>query len=90
MDKKVVVESSLRDHIEYLEKYGYQVDTINKPEDINNVESFDYDAVVVSSLSSSSLNSSLGEGSSSRPSAPVVEAKGKTPEEVYNILRGRY
>lgn len=85
MDRRVVVENSLKDHIEFLEKSGYQVEKIDKPEDANNVQSFDYDAIVLSNMNDLST-----EIPAFRSSAPIVEAKNKTPEEVYNILRGRY
>lgn len=90
MDKKVAVEETLHDHISFLEKCGYEVDKISSSSHANSVESFDYDAVVVSSIDSNTLSTSSFSGSSSRPSAPIVEAKGKTPEEVFNILRARY
>lgn len=84
MDKKVVVENTLQSHIDFLEKSGYDVHKLYKNQNINNIESFNYDAIVVSSMSE---GFSGGHG---RPSAPVIEAKGKTPEEVFNILRTRY
>lgn len=90
MDKKVAVESSLKDYIDFLERCGYQVDRIDQARDANRVQGFDYDAVVVSSISNSSMESTSFEKTSSRPSAPIVEAEGKTPEEVFNILRARY
>lgn len=85
VDKRVAVESSLTDHIAFLESSGYEVERLNNPMDSNNNESFNLDAIVVSSLDNAQM-----ENPSYRPSAPVVEAKGKSPEEVFNILRGRY
>lgn len=90
MDKRVAVEESLHDYIDFLEKSGYEVDRISSSTDANSVQGFDYDAVVVSSVDKSSMGMSTFSQTSSRPSAPIVEAKGKTPEEVFNILRTRY
>ena len=85
MDKRVVVENSLKDHIEFLEKSGYEVERVSKTEDMNNIQSFNYDAFIVSNIDDLSMGAY-----SFRPGAPVVEAEGKTPEEVFNILRDRY
>lgn len=90
MDKRVAVENSLHDYIAFLEKCGYEVDKIDSAADANNVQSFHYDAVVVSSVDTSSMAESGSAGTGGRTSAPIVEAKGKTPEEVFNILRSRY
>lgn len=86
MDKRVAVEDSLQDYIEFLEKSGYEVDRIQSPADANMVQSFDYDAVVVSVVDESAMRKSTFFQTSDRPSAPIVEARGKTPEEVFNIL----
>ncbi|MDI9475842.1 MAG: YkuS family protein [Natronincolaceae bacterium] len=90
MDKRVAVEDSLQDYIEFLEKSGYEVDRIQSPADANMVQSFDYDAVVVSVVDESAMRKSTFFQTSDRPSAPIVEARGKTPEEVFNILRTRH
>ncbi len=84
IEKKVVVENTLKSHIDFLEKSGYDVHKLYKNENVNNIESFQYDGIVVSSMK----NVPMGAGS--RPSAPIIEAEGKTPEEVFNILRSRY
>lgn len=90
MDKRVAVEDSLHEHIKFLEKSGYEVDRISSAADANIVQDFDYDAVVVSNMDYSSMKESVFSQTSGRASAPIVEAKGKTPEEVFNILRTRY
>lgn len=84
MDKKVVVENTLQSHIDFLEQCGYDVHKLYKNENVGNIESFNYDAIVVSSMKNVPM------GATSRPSAPIIEAEGKTPEEVFNILRARY
>ncbi len=86
MNKKVVVENTLKSHIDYLEDSGYDVHKLYRKENVNNITSFEYDCIVVNDLSNINLNSSTDY----RPSAPIIEAKGKTPEEVFNILRSRY
>lgn len=86
MNKKIVVESTLKSHIDYLEQGGYEVHKLYKNENLNNITSFDYDGIVVEDLSNINMETST----SYRPGAPVVEAKDKTPEEVFNILRSRY
>ncbi|HZJ76217.1 MAG TPA: YkuS family protein [Oscillospiraceae bacterium] len=90
MDKRVAVEDSLHEHIKFLEKSGYEVDRIKSPADANIVHDFDYDAVVVSNMDDSSMEKSIFSQSGGRASAPIVEARGKTPEEVFNILRTRH
>ena len=90
MYKKVAVEGSLHEHIKFLEKSGYKVDKISRPVDANAVQSFDYDAIVVSDMDDSSMEETAFFRSSGRASAPIVEAKNKTPEEVFNILRTRH
>ncbi len=85
MDKRVAVEDSLHEYIEFLENSGYEVDKISNSA-ATNVQSFNYDAVVVSNMD----EGSMGKADNFRTGSPVVEANGKTPEEVFNILRGRY
>jgi len=86
MDKRVVVENTLESYISFLEDAGYDVHKLYKNENVNSISSFDYDGIVISDSSSLSLSHTEG----NRPSAPIIEAKGKTPEEVFNILRSRY
>ena len=85
MNKKIIVEDSLKEHIEFLQQSGYQVEKLNDFEDPHQVQSFDYDAVVISSSDDLPMDAT-----SLRTGAPVVDAKNKTPEELFNILRGRY
>ncbi len=90
VDKRVAVEESLHEHIKYLEKAGYEVEKISSPMDANAVQGFDYDAVVVSNMDDSSMQNFSFSQSGGRASAPIVEVEGKTPEEIFNILRTRY
>lgn len=86
MNKKVVVENSLKSHIDYLQQSGYDVHRLYKNKNVNNITSFEYDGIVVNDLSDINMDSSTD----FRPGSPIIEAKGKTPEEVYNLLRSRY
>ncbi|MGF7060359.1 YkuS family protein [Brassicibacter mesophilus] len=86
MNRKIVVENTLTSHIDFLEKSGYDVHKLYKNENLNNITSFDYDGIVISDKNNIDLNT----GKDYRTGAPIIEAKNKTPEEVYNILRGRY
>lgn len=85
MNKRVIVENSLSEYIEFLEESGYEVEKIDDLENTSDMHSFDYDAVVISNADDFPMDAS-----SFRPGAPVVEAENKTPEEVFNILRSRY
>lgn len=85
MNKRIVVENSLKDHISFLKQCGYHVEEFDNLENTKKMESFDYDAIVVSNADSVPMDAT-----SFRPGAPVVEAENKTPEEVFNILRSRY
>lgn len=90
VDKRIAVEGSLHEYIKFLEESGYEVDKIGSSADANMVHDFDYDAVVVFDMDDSSMEESIFSQSSGRSSAPIVEARGKTPEEVFNILRTRH
>lgn len=86
MNKKVVVDNTLTSHIDYLKDAGYDVHKLYKNENVNLITSFDYDGIVIADKNNVDLNA----GNDYRTGAPIIEAKNKTPEEVYNILRGRY
>ncbi|WP_176461732.1 YkuS family protein [Anaeromicrobium sediminis] len=80
MDKKVVVENTLKPYIDILEESGYDVHKLYKNENANKIESTKYDGVVVSSAKNIPM------GHNSKINVPIIEAEGKTPEEVLNIL----
>lgn len=86
MDKKIVVENTLQSHIDFLEKSGYDVHKLYRNKNLNNITSFDYDGIVVNDTREINLES----GKDYRTGAPIIEAKGKSPEEIFNILRSRY
>ncbi len=85
-EKKVVVENTLTPYIDFLKDSGYDVYTLYKNENINNIKSPDYKAIIVSGLDVLSTT----DASYDNPPVPILEAKGRTPEEIYNLLESRY
>lgn len=85
-NKKVVVENILTPYKDYLKDNGYDVYTLYNNENLNNITTSDYKAIVVSGLD---VLSTI-DASYSKPPVPIIETKGKTPEEVYNLLESRY
>lgn len=86
MKNKIVVENTLTPYIDYLESAGYDVYTLHRNANLENIVTDEYKAIVVSGLDVLSTNSTSYEN----PLAPIIEAKGTTPEEVYNIIENRY
>lgn len=80
MEKKVVVENTLKPYIEFLEESGYDVHKLYKNENASRIESTKYDGVVVSSTKSIPIKRN------SKLNVPIIEAEGKTPKEVLDIL----
>ncbi|HHV38699.1 MAG TPA: hypothetical protein GXX70_04280 [Tepidimicrobium sp.] len=85
MNKRVIIEDSLRNHIKFLKQSGYHIHEVDSLKNTDQLDSFDYDAIVVANSDNIPMDAT-----SFRPGAPIVEASDKTPEEVFNILRGRY
>lgn len=85
-NKKVVVENTLTPYIDYLKDSGYDVNTLYKNENINYITSPEYKAIIVSGIDVLSTT----DASYMSPPIPIIEAKGKTPEEIKNILETRY
>ncbi len=86
MSKKVVVENTLTSYIDYLEQSGYDVYTLYKNDNIDKISSPEYKAIIVSGLDILSTK----DAQFNNPPVPIIEAKGQTPEEVYNLLESRY
>lgn len=86
MSKKIVVENILTPHIKYLKESGYDVYTLYKNSNLNEITSPEYKAIIVSGLD----NLATDGASYNRPSAPIIEAKGQSPEEIYNLLESRF
>ena len=86
MKNKVVVENTLTPYIDYLKSCGYDVYTLYKNDNLQNIVSDEYKAIVISGLDVLSANDTSFE----KPPAPIIEAKGHTPEEVHNIIENKY
>ena len=87
MNKRIAIQDSLHDYIDFFEKSGYEVNKIMGTEDAGNIQSSDCDAVVVYDMNVGSMELSTFLRSGGRDSAPVIEARYKTPEEILNMLR---
>lgn len=88
MQNKIGVEGSLGNIKEYLQQKGYNVDTLDPPilafDDDTNYDGDEnyYDAIVISGQSQNFM------GNSRRlTDATVIDATGKTPDEIYNQIR---
>lgn len=85
LKKKIVVENILTPYIEYLKSCGYDVYTLNKNNNLQNIVSDEYEAIVISGLDQLSINDT----GYKKPNAPIIEADGLTPEEVHGIIEDK-
>ena len=85
MNRKVVVENTLTPYIDYFKSSGYDVHTLYKNSNIKNITSTEYDAIIVSGMDVLSIK----ETSFQNPPIPIIEIRGQTPEEVYNMVESR-
>ena len=85
LKRKIVVENTLTPYIDYLESQGYDVYTLYRNDNLQNIVSNEYDAIVVSGLDQLSLNDTEFE----KPNASIIEADGLTPEEVHSIIQDK-
>ncbi|NMB27092.1 MAG: hypothetical protein GX987_03425 [Tissierellia bacterium] len=86
MKNKVVVENTLTPYIDYLKSCGYDVYTLYKNDNLQNIVSDEYKAIIISGLDVLSTSGPTYEN----PPVPIIEAKGHTPEEIHNIIENRY
>lgn len=86
MKNKVVVENTLTPYIDHLKSCGYDVFTLYKNDNLQNITSDEYKAIVISGLDVLST----GNATYQNPPVPIIEAKGHTPEEVHSIIENRY
>lgn len=86
MKNKIVVENTLTTYIEYLKSCGYDVYTLYRNDNINNIVSDEYKAIIVSGLDVLGTRDTSYEN----PPVPIIEARGHTPEEIYHMLENRY
>lgn len=81
MRKKIAVEKNLASVRAYFEKNGYEVDSFDDSQLFNVPKVSEYDALVISGGNKNFLGIEDTE-----LSVPVIEARGMSPEEVYNRL----
>lgn len=83
MHKKVAIEKNLQNVKQYFENQGFQVDTIHDTEldTIGTVSN--YDAIIISGGNKDFMGIE-----DTNTKAPVINAEGKTPEEIYNRVNG--
>ncbi|WP_236908431.1 YkuS family protein [Clostridium sp. Cult3] len=86
MKNKVVVENTLTPYIEHLKSCGYDVYTLYRNDNISNIVSDEYKAIIVSGLDVLGTR----DASYEKPPVPIIEAKGHTPEEIHSMLENRY
>lgn len=86
MKNKIVVENTLTPYIDHLKNCGYDVFTLYKNDNLQNITSDEYKAIVISGLDVLSTSDATYQN----PPVPIIEAKGHTPEEVHSIIENRY
>ncbi|SCY66348.1 YkuS family protein [Alkaliphilus peptidifermentans] len=80
MKKKVVVENTLEDVKNYYSKQGYDVSLLYFDENINNINTEEYDAIIVNDINNSNLPRSV------KKTGKVVEAMGLVPHQVFEKM----
>ncbi len=85
MKNKVVVENTLTPYIEYLRSVGYDVYTLNRNANLKNITTDEYKAIVVSGMDVFSER----ESNFNNPSIPIIEAKGRTPQEIQQMIENK-
>ena len=82
--QKIAIEENLLPFKDYLADKGYRVESINFSKGYtNNTDRFD--AYVITGMSANFLGVN-----DTNTKAVVIEAKGKTPEQVYDELKSRF
>lgn len=76
--KKIVVENALEDVRNYFADQGYDVRTMYKNDTLEDITSSEYEAIIISDKNNTNLSKRI-----STP-APVIEAAGLTPQQVYD------
>lgn len=82
--KKIAVQKGLTPVQEYLEDQGYEVETIES-DIFTKAQNEDYDAIVLTGMSKDFLGMQ-----DTATKAPVIDATGMTPEEVYEQISQAY
>ncbi|HSH36848.1 YkuS family protein [Schnuerera sp.] len=86
MKNKVVVENTLTPYIEHLKSLGYDVYTLYKNSNLENITSDEYKAIIVSGLDVLGTSGATH----SKPPVPIIEASSHTPEEIHSIIESKY
>lgn len=82
--KKIAVQEGLRPVQEYLEDQGYEVETVNF-DAFTQAQNEDYDAIVLTGMNKDFLGMQ-----DTATGAPVIDATGMTPEEIYEQINQAY
>ncbi len=83
MKKRVVIENRLTDVKDYFADMGYDVRSMHHNETLNEINTEEYDAIIVSNISNKSLSQEL------KSSDKIVEAFGLVPHQVYEKMQIR-
>lgn len=84
MVKKIAVQKGLTPVQEYLEAQGYAVETVEF-DAFTKAQNEDYDAIVLTGMSKDFLGMQ-----DTATAAPVIDATGMTPEEVFEQINQAY
>lgn len=84
MVKKIAVQKGLTPVQEYLEDQGYTVETVEF-DAFTKAQNEDYDAIVLTGMSKDFLGMQ-----DTATDAPVIDATGMTPEEVFEQINQVY
>ncbi|WP_427338921.1 YkuS family protein [Caloranaerobacter sp. DY30410] len=79
MKKRIVVEDGLKNMRDFLSSRGYYVESLSRSK--NNLDNCD--AIIVSGQDSNFMGIH-----DSMTKKPVIDAAGKSPQDVYNQLKG--
>ncbi|NLO39453.1 MAG: YkuS family protein [Ruminiclostridium sp.] len=82
--KKIAVQKGLTPVQEYLEDQGYEVETVEF-DAFTQAQNEDYDAIVLTGMSSDFLGMQ-----DTATGAPVIDATGMTPEEIFEQINQAY
>lgn len=81
MHKKVAIENNLSNVKQYFEEQGFQVDTINDSQ-IDTIGTVsNYDAIIISGGNKDFLGME-----DTNTKAPIINAEGQTPKEIYSRI----
>lgn len=83
MKKRVVIENRLLDVKDYFADKGYDVRSMHHNETLNEIDTEQYDAIIVSNISNKSLSEEI------KSSNKIVEAFGLVPHQVYEKMQTR-